>query len=108
MSPYAPYILIWFHFFADFLFQTDSMALNKSKRWDWLLLHVSVYTLMFVPFGLKFMAVTFAAHLVTDAVSSRITSRLVHLPSKHWFFVVIGADQALHMTQLLLTYDWYC
>lgn len=69
-------ILLTVHFVADFLCQSEWMALNKSKRWDALLLHVTIYACCFVPFGFRFALVTFAAHFVTDAITSRVTSRL--------------------------------
>jgi len=121
--------LLAVHFVADFLLQSDWMALNKSKRWDALALHVGVYAACFVVFGWVFALVTFVAHFAQDAVTSRINGRFwffdmampVHWPSRrdpngptvphyaaiggdrHWFFVGIGADQLLHYAQLLLT-----
>lgn len=65
------------HFVADFLLQTNWMAVNKSKRWDALAAHVAVYSLFFALFwGWQFGLITFAAHFVTDAITSRITRRL--------------------------------
>lgn len=40
------YVLLVAHFVGDFICQTDWMALNKSKRWDALALHVGVYTVV--------------------------------------------------------------
>ena len=117
------------HFVADFLLQTDWMATNKSKRWDALALHCAVYSVCFLPFGLTFAAALFGLHFMTDAVTSRITSRLwffkcedgiweqasytvpkhgrtlvnpftPSIGNRHWFFVVIGFDQWLHLVQL--------
>lgn len=98
--------LIWAHFFADFIFQTDKMALNKSKSNWWLMFHVTVYSACFIGIGVKFAAVNYVLHFCTDWVSSRMTSSLWKQGKRHWFFVVIGADQALHMTALFLTYAW--
>lgn len=95
--------LLGVHFIADFVLQSDWMATNKSRRWDALALHVAVYAACFAWMGWRFVAVTFAAHFVTDAVTSRITSRLWVAGSRHWFFVVVGLDQWLHATQLILT-----
>lgn len=99
-------LLIWTHFVADFLFQTDKMAINKSKNSYWLLYHVGVYGLFLLPFGVLFSLVNVALHFLTDYISSRITTKLWLKNERHWFFVVIGADQALHLTALVLTYEW--
>lgn len=99
-------LICWLHFLGDFILQTDRMAQNKSKLSGWLALHVGVYSTCFVFFGWKFVLATWLAHFATDYVTSRITSKLWQKNERHWFFVVIGADQALHLTQLALCYEW--
>lgn len=99
-------LLVWLHFVADFLLQSDWMALNKSKRNVPLLVHVAVYSTPFLIFGWIFALVNGVAHFVTDWLSSRATSWLWNKEKRHWFFVVIGLDQAVHMTALFLTYHW--
>ena len=103
-----PIILIWLHFIADFILQTDKMAINKSSSNRWLGLHVSVYTVPFFWFGWRFALVNGAAHFVTDWLTSRGTSYLWKKEERHWFFALIGLDQAIHMTTLFLTYRWLC
>lgn len=118
-----PFSLLVAHFLGDFVMQTDWMAVNKSKRWDALFGHVCVYSLFFIPWGWKFVLLTFVTHFVTDAVTSRVTSKLwffkptgifyninkryeMWIPSggnRHWFFVVIGLDQLIHQGTLLWT-----
>ena len=100
-------VLIWMHFFADFILQTDKMAISKSSSYFWLFLHVTVYTLPFLWFGWQFALVTFAAHFVTDWVTSRVTKKLWEKEERHWFFVVIGVDQALHMTALVVAWAYF-
>ena len=62
------------HWFADFICQTDWMAVNKSKRWDALILHVTIYSLVMAVLTLSgwFGMVTFVCHLATDAATSRM------------------------------------
>ena len=97
--------LVWVHFAADFLLQTDAMALRKSTSNAWLAFHVAVYSVCFLPFGWRFAAVTALAHFTTDWVSSRLTTRLWVAGARHWFFVVIGGDQAFHLTALILALE---
>ena len=126
-----PISLIVAHFAADFLYQTDKMALNKSKSWGWLAFHVGIYSGimaivaggLFFPFDMRsqviFLSVTFVTHFVTDALTSRATSKLWFFersygdgpnlwiakePStRHWFFVMIGLDQLVHYVTLAAT-----
>jgi len=97
-------LLVWVHFFADFICQTDKMAINKSSSNKWLSIHVGIYALFLIPFGIEFALVNFALHFITDYISSRATTALWKAEKRHWFFVVIGADQALHLTALIATY----
>lgn len=131
----VPLSILAAHFAGDFLLQSNWMAQHKSKHWDVLAIHVALYSLCFVPWGLEFSAITFAAHFLTDAVTSRLTARLWFFQmepgiwaqadytvpkhgrtlvnpwtplagKRHWFFVAIGADQLLHFTQLAMTLNF--
>lgn len=97
-------ILVWLHFFADFILQTDKIAIAKSSDNKALLLHVTIYTLPFLWFGWEFAAITWLAHFATDFVSSRVASWFYKRDQRHWFFVTIGVDQALHMTALFAAF----
>lgn len=89
--------LLTIHFVADFILQSDWMALNKSKRLGALLCHAAVYSLAFAPFyGMVFAGLTFVLHAAQDAGTSRINAKLWQAGQRHWFFVGIGADQLLH------------
>jgi hypothetical protein len=99
------YTLLAAHFVADFIAQSDWMAVNKSKRWDALAWHVAVYTAVlavfvflltttpswrgvtasWVAFGL-FVGVNAVAHFVQDAMTSRITARL-------WFLNITATGE---------------
>lgn len=97
-------LLVWLHLFADFFLQTDKMATSKSGSPKWLSIHVGVYTLLFlVLLGWQFALINAALHWITDFCSSKATSYLWKKNERHWFFAVIGVDQAVHMTCMLLT-----
>jgi hypothetical protein len=110
-------LLVWLHFIGDFILQSDNVAKQKSKSNLTLLLHIAQYSLPFFTlaifndwFGLTanqavtFIYVNAALHFITDYVSSRLTSYFWQKEDRHNFFVVIGADQAIHMTCLIGTY----
>lgn len=96
-------IIIWLHWLADFVLQTDKMATNKSTSMKWLLSHVSVYSVCLLIVGWKFAIVNGLAHLIIDFFTSKATSYLWKKGDRHNFFVVIGMDQALHLSILYLT-----
>ena len=98
--------LFWVHWFADFIVQTNWMAKGKSSSNFALTLHVMSYAMFLIPFGLLFSVVNFFAHWVTDYYTSRWTTRLWKAEKRHRFFIVIGLDQALHLTVLVLSYYW--
>ncbi len=95
-------ILIWLHFIADFLLQSDEMALNKSKNIYWLIFHGFVYGLPFLYFGWLFSLSAFIGHVCVDGITSQLTSYFLQKEKRHWFFVTIGFDQVIHITYLIL------
>lgn len=109
--------IIVIHYIADFVFQTDEMAINKNKSNKWLLSHVAVYSFVWWFIGLflfdvikviEFWAVTFICHFIIDYFTSRWSSKLYQKGERHNFFLVIGFDQVLHYFQLFLTYYILC
>ena len=110
--------LVWLHFLADFILQSDRVSKSKSSNNAVLFYHVMLYSLPFVPFaawhfldrsywvGFAFVYGNAAAHFVTDYITSRMTTKLWKAGEVHWFFVVIGADQAIHLSTLALTFWW--
>lgn len=118
MTVYVILVLALTHFVADFVLQSEWMAMNKSHNWVALTAHVSTYTtativlLLIYILELKpiqclaFGLITFVAHFVTDALTSRATSYLWRVKENRAFFNVIGFDQLLHTIQLVLAYQW--
>jgi hypothetical protein len=128
------FVLIVIHYIADFMFQTEDMALGKHKSMMSLLQHTAMYTFIFyLSFALwciyqnhighlkpedmgwdsrilLFFPITFVCHTVIDYVSSRITHK--KFEKKEFYtgipnfgaFSIIGLDQVFHYASLFLTY----
>ena len=99
-------ILVWMHFIADFILLSDKVAINKSKSFLYLAGHAVIYGLIFILISPLYAVVNSALHFMVDGVTSRLTSYLHSKGERHWFFVVVGLDQAVHITCLFLTYGW--
>lgn len=121
--------ILFAHWVSDFVLQSHWMATNKSKHLGALSSHVLVYTVAFAFLMLTsgvllsttvwwesaIMAIlspiVFAywitlngvLHFMTDFVTSKITSALWQRADFHNFFVVVGADQLIHYTCLIVT-----
>ena len=106
--------LLFAHYVADFLCQTDYMAQNKSQSNTILMTHVGIYSLVItvgmwlIGIGLLngfiFYVSCFVFHFITDYITSRQTKRLFGKKDYHWGFAVVGIDQFAHYCQLLITY----
>ncbi len=100
-------ILICFiHFVADFILQSNKMIQEKSHSIKWLTLHCATYMLPWLFFGPLYAVINGALHELIDFNTSKMTHYLWDKKEIHWFFVVIGFDQFLHISSLLLTYWW--
>jgi hypothetical protein len=93
------------HFVGDFIFQSDRIAINKSKDNMVLFEHALYYSLPFWFFGYPFMIITLCLHFCVDYVTSRLTSYLWKKEERHWFFTTIGADQMIHLISLFYFYE---
>lgn len=118
--------IVLIHWVADFVFQDEVWAENKSKDLKPLLKHTYTYSAIWLIVGSLakatgainlepgvlslFVLITFVLHTVTDYFTSKIVSK--RFANKHYgspipnfgAFTVIGFDQVLHYTQLFLTY----
>lgn len=124
------FIIICIHFVADFIFQSEEWATNKSKSNLALFNHVITYSTFWlfgsvILFGivrpnettewyvinsLLFTLITFVSHFITDYFTSRIVSELFkkqkygsNIPNLG-AFTMIGFDQVLHYAQLLFIF----
>jgi hypothetical protein len=118
-TEYQILIILFIHWVADFVLQTKEMGMNKSKSDYWLISHVFVYSMVWffigmfffkIPQVILFVVTTFILHFITDYLTSRWTSKL-YKQRKYYgfpaFFSVIGLDQFLHYTQLILCYEYF-
>lgn len=125
---YIVLIILFIHWFADFVLQTSKQAQGKSKNWNDLLSHTATYSMVWYgvmvilsiwgnhfngpsiddmgwsPLMILFPVITFICHTITDYFTSRLNTYLWNKKDIHNFFVSIGFDQFLHYIQLLLTY----
>ena len=99
-------ILIWLHFIADFVLQTDKMAIKKSASMKFLGLHCLTYSVPMFFMGWQFAVPNGLAHFGVDFVTSRLTGQYFSTKNRHAFFVTIGCDQAIHMSFLVGIFLW--
>lgn len=119
--------IMFTHWVADFVLQSQEMSAYKSSSIYWLSTHASSYAVsmmfMWVIFTLfshygyingpelpgiwlffQVLFLIFISHGLIDCITSRITKKLWNKNKLHNFFVVIGFDQWLHLVQLLIIY----
>lgn len=100
----AFYYLLMGHLLGDFVLQTDKIAENKCRHWNWNLLHVFVVTLCtFVfsyPFGVLLLLMVLlngVIHFILDYYKNSI-NRILHLSELAGFLV----DQLIHIIFLYI------
>ena len=128
--------IIFIHWVADFIFQAEEWATNKSKSFKALVRHTAMYSFIWhlvifgfsvygnrfngpsfedlgwTPWMITFPVITFVFHTLTDYFTSKIVSRKFAnqeygSPIPNFgAFTVIGFDQVLHYVQLFLTYHF--
>ena len=119
------YILLG-HFFADFVMQTNEVAKGKSTSIYWLTRHIFAYCKTFFVFailyffililcgshcdiGLSWLIVVYiffnsGLHWVVDYITSKQAKKYFDVQNYHNGFIVIGIDQFIHATTLILTF----
>jgi len=99
-------ILIWIHWMADFSFQLPILATNKWENLWALITHTFIYSLPFFFFGFWFAVLNGISHGCVDFVTSKITHALYEKKRYYRFFVIIGLDQAIHLSIILMLYKY--
>ena len=102
--------LLFAHWVADFVCQSDYMAQNKSKDNRVLAMHCFVYGVIIgfagfvahIKYPGAFYLVNALIHFPVDYVTSRINSKLWADKKVHYFFVSVGFDQFIHFITLVL------
>ena len=104
MDIYLIIYLLFLHWVADFLWQSDYVAQNKSKSNKVLAFHCFLYGLFFIvgTMNIKFGLILGLIHFPVDYVTSRLNSKLYKAGKNHEFFVSIGFDQWIHFVTILL------
>lgn len=108
------HLLVWMlfaHWVADFICQSDWMAQNKSKAFWPLYLHCVTYAIIMAAFfwsaeidlwkTIHFYNLMVFSHLVVDYFTSRWNRYLWEKKEVHWFFVFVGLDQFIHFWVLI-------
>ncbi len=109
-------LILFIHFVADFICQSDRVATGKSKDIVILTEHIVLYgSVLLVAIAIinftyykfndlgLYVGVNMGLHLITDFFTSKLTTYLWVKEKRHWFFVVIGLDQFIHTATLILT-----
>jgi len=95
MTLFLFFIILFSHFIADFVMQSDEIALKKSTSLKALRTHGVDYL---ISTGLIFLLCMNAAwYLVVDSVSRKLITYFWKKEQRHWFFATISADPFTHL-----------
>lgn len=120
------FLLILFHYIADFIFQDEKWAKAKSYDFNALTDHTIIYSsvmglLTFFCLPLEFASglhwggfvlITFITHTITDYFTSKMVAKkfkenkLGSSIPNFGAFSIIGFDQVIHYATLFLTYNY--
>lgn len=106
--------VLFIHYLADFVCQTNWMALNKSKNNLALGVHVITYSavmLLGLHIALIFHVMSYIwlfvlanglLHFATDYISSRLSAKFLIAEQRSYFWWTIGGDQWVHQATLII------
>jgi len=113
MTLFLIFLILFSHFVADFVMQSDEIALKKSTSlralWThgvdyligtgliFLLMNAGGFIVMPVTTMVFLLCMNAAWHIVVDGLTSKLTTYYWKKEQRHWFFVTIGADQFIHL-----------
>lgn len=113
-------LILFTHYVADFILQSEYQATRKSFDNKALLLHCLIYSFTFlIPMwiilnsfisAVVFVIITFVLHFITDFFTSKIVSKKfknndLGSPIPNFgAFSIIGFDQFIHHATLIITY----
>jgi hypothetical protein len=107
-------ILVFLHLVADFLLQGSYFSKLKATKITYLLLHVLIYTLLFVILsplllsltftqGLLFSGINGGIHLVVDFLTSKLKQKFWQ-KNESIYVAIITFDALIHIAVLIATY----
>ena len=108
MSIWLICYLLFIHWMVDFVFQSDSVAKNKSSSNTVLLYHCLMYGIVFALFTVNALYgfLLGLIHFPVDYITSRINKKLYASGRIHAFFVSIGFDQLLHFLTIFIVWGY--
>ena len=106
--------MLFVHWLADFMLQTDWQAKNKYNNWKALFGHVMIYSLVMslgfaivgglsrLHYAILVSGITFITHILIDYFTSKLNHMLWDKKMSHYFFGCVGFDQFIHLSILLI------
>ena len=102
------------HLVADFLLQGSYFSKLKATKFTYLLLHVLIYTALFIVLsplllsltftqGLIFSGVNGGIHLAVDFITSKLKQKFWE-KNESFYVAIITLDAVIHITTLIITY----
>lgn len=97
-------VLIFLHFFSDFLFQLPRTSNSRGCYPTTLVTHCVLYAIPFLLFGLNFFILVLSTHWLTDFYISKLLNKLWLERRARRHRLVVGLDQSLHIAVLFIIY----
>ena len=118
-------VILFGHWLSDFVLQKNKKSTRKKikyKNVKHILPHTLLYTTI-LTIGVNllcitediycnyklsvfyFFTITYITHFITDLVVTKINSKFLKKNQRHNYIVMIGFDQFIHATTLILIYN---